>query len=240
MFNNDSQIFLSEGYLIKMSNKEFKLNFRDELAYALLDDLVPYYAKDEDSVVKKRLQILQGACMIFSEKGFHPTTTREIALACNISPGLMYHYVSSKDDMLYLAFKYIQADWNDHLSKPDVTEIKDPLEKLKKNFEKSIRWALENRDLLFLIYTESKYLNEKHLQAVKKIDSENVVGLFRNLLTELKQEKHSQEEIDELANLVAFQLAFYVLRGWNLKQKDVGKRTEFLMNFVVKGLGLDI
>ena len=40
--------------------------------------------------------------MILLEKGYNKTTVRDIAKACNMSHGSLYHYISSKRDILHL------------------------------------------------------------------------------------------------------------------------------------------
>ena len=49
----------------------------------------------------RRLQILDAALQVFSNKGFLAATNRDIAIAAGInSPGLIYHYFASKEDLL--------------------------------------------------------------------------------------------------------------------------------------------
>lgn len=50
-------------------------------------DLVPGSAKDRKLVEKKQRQIVEGACHLFFEKGFHGTNIREIAAECGMSMG---------------------------------------------------------------------------------------------------------------------------------------------------------
>ena len=58
--------------------------------------------KDERLVQKRRDQMINGAVALFNEKGFHRTTTREIARAAGFSIGTLYEYIRTKEDVLYL------------------------------------------------------------------------------------------------------------------------------------------
>src|SRR3954447_6404800 len=58
--------------------------------------------KDERLVQKRRDQMINGAVALFIEKGFHRTTTREIARAAGFSIGTLYEYIRTKEDVLYL------------------------------------------------------------------------------------------------------------------------------------------
>ena len=46
-------------------------------------------------------QILNAAAQLFAERGFHRTTTREIAQAANVSEGTLYNYFENKNDLLF-------------------------------------------------------------------------------------------------------------------------------------------
>lgn len=48
----------------------------------------------------RRTQILMGAAQIFSEKGFHKATTKEVAKAAGVSEGTIYNYFATKRDLL--------------------------------------------------------------------------------------------------------------------------------------------
>jgi len=61
---------------------ETRLNFKEQIAEA------------------RRTQILMGAAQVFSEKGFHRATTKEIAQAAEVSTGTIYNYFNNKRDLL--------------------------------------------------------------------------------------------------------------------------------------------
>ena len=67
------------------------------------------FSNDEELVKERRSEIINGAIEVFLKKGYEETTMAEIAKACDMSKGLLYHYVSSKDDILYL-IAYDQAE----------------------------------------------------------------------------------------------------------------------------------
>lgn len=71
---------------------------------------VPTQIKNQDLVVKRRRQIIDAAVRLFIEKGFHKTTTRQIAAAAGLPIGSMYEYVASKEDILYLVCDAIHAE----------------------------------------------------------------------------------------------------------------------------------
>jgi TetR/AcrR family transcriptional regulator, cholesterol catabolism regulator len=71
---------------------------------------VPTQIKNPELVKRRRRQIVDAAVQLFIEKGFHKTTTREIAKAAGFSIGSLYEYVASKEDVLYLVCDAIHAE----------------------------------------------------------------------------------------------------------------------------------
>lgn len=56
-------------------------------------------------VADRREQILDAAVRVFAEKGFDRATNRDIARAAGITPGLIYHYFASKEELLRSAME---------------------------------------------------------------------------------------------------------------------------------------
>jgi AcrR family transcriptional regulator len=63
---------------------------------------IPTQVKNPELVDRRRRQIADAAVQLFIEKGFHKTTTRQIAGAAGFSIGSLYEYFASKEDILYL------------------------------------------------------------------------------------------------------------------------------------------
>lgn len=60
----------------------------------------PAHSRRERRVAARRVQILDAAARLFAEKGFHRTTTKDIAEAADVSEGTLYNYFENKEDML--------------------------------------------------------------------------------------------------------------------------------------------
>ena len=57
-------------------------------------------SRREKRIARRLDQILDAAARLFAAKGFHRTTTREIAEAADVSEGTLYNYFDSKNDLL--------------------------------------------------------------------------------------------------------------------------------------------
>ena len=202
------------------------------------EDLRISSSKNLQLIEIKHQQIVDGACRVFFEKGYHPTTIRMIAKACGMSMGQLYHYIHSKDDVLYLVHKHMQRVWYDYIKKSDMEKIEDPSEKMTEALRYTLKFMNENRKLIQFIYTESKYLDRKHLHVVLEMAYNNVIGFWRSLLTEVNKRESVKGDIDFLASLIAFLLVFLPLRGWTLTGKAKRESTDSLVDFVLGGLGI--
>lgn len=76
--------------------------------------------KDESLIEKRRAQMIRGAVTLFKEKGFHRTTTREIAKAAGFSIGTLYEYIRTKEDVLYLVCDSIYDEVHSRLATIDM------------------------------------------------------------------------------------------------------------------------
>jgi AcrR family transcriptional regulator len=201
-------------------------------------DLIFASTKNAPLVENRHQQIVDGACKIFFEKGYHPTTIRDIARACGMSMGQLYHYIHSKDDVLYLIHKHMHKVWYDYLKRSNLEQIDDPVQKFKKALNQILQFQIENRKLIQFVYSESKYLDKKHFKVVLEMDYKNVIGFWRGLLEEVNNKIPVKGDLDILASLVAFTLVFLPLRGWTLRDKPIKKTLDSLHHFILRGLGV--
>jgi AcrR family transcriptional regulator len=194
--------------------------------------------QNAELIEKRNQQIVEGALSLFLTKGYHPTTIREIAAACNMSMGQLYHYITSKDDVLYLVHKHMQKVWYKYLKKSRMNEIDDPVDKLSEVLHHTMMFMIENKKLIQFVYSESKYLGEKHLKVVLKLDQKNVVDFWRNLLREVNKTKKIRGDTDFTGSIIAFLLSFLALRGWTMKDYPKEEQIDLLVDFILRGLGV--
>ncbi len=197
-------------------------------------------ALDRELTEKRQRQIVESASGVLFEKGYHRTSIRDIAAACGMSMGQLYHYISSKDDILYLIHVYSQEIWYEHLRDAGFQSITDPVARLARALRLSLEFIEGHRQLYLFLYTESKHLEREHLKLVLDLDDKNVVGFYRHLLADIPGLELDAARRDTAANLVAFIVVFLALRGWNLDTSRISAQVDFLMEFVFRGLGLQL
>ncbi len=75
-------------------------------------------------IAARRNQILDAAAAIFAEKGFHPTTTKDIARQAGVSDGTIYNYFASKNDLLLGIFDRMKETALQDVALPDTTDLR--------------------------------------------------------------------------------------------------------------------
>src|SRR5690606_22840577 len=109
--------------------------------------------KDESLIEKRRAQMIRGAVMLFKEKGFHRTTTRETAKASGVSIGTLYEYIRTKEDVLYLVCDSIYDEVHARLDALDIE--KGSLEVLVTALEHYYGLIDDMQDEFVVMYQES-------------------------------------------------------------------------------------
>jgi AcrR family transcriptional regulator len=71
---------------------------------------IPNPTRRQRRITQRLNQILGAAARLFASKGFHRTTTREIAEAADVSEGTLYNYFDSKNDLLIAIIARLAED----------------------------------------------------------------------------------------------------------------------------------
>ncbi|HWI47452.1 MAG TPA: TetR/AcrR family transcriptional regulator [Rummeliibacillus sp.] len=191
--------------------------------------------KDESLIEKRRTEMIQAAVRLFKEKGFHRTTTREIAKTAGFSIGTLYEYIRTKEDILYLVCNNIYLEVRKRLE--PIQQHEATVEGLISAINQYYLLVDDMQDEMLVMYQESKSLPKDALEYVLSKEIE-MVGLFENLLAgcvksgELEMPK---KEIKLLAHQIVLQGQAWSFRRWawrkNFKIEDYIKmQTKILLN----------
>lgn len=203
-------------------------------------DLIPSSAKSLTLIEEKQTRIVDAACKLLFKKGFHRTSIREIADACGMSMGQLYHYIASKDDILFLVAKHMQELWYEDLVAIGLEENEDSLARMIRILRATIHFPAKHKKLFQFIFSESKYLDKEHLEIILRMDERNITGSLKNLLEEVNRDYPMACDLDLAARFLTFITQFVALRGWNIKPWPVEQTEEFMVGFILRGLGLPV
>jgi AcrR family transcriptional regulator len=144
---------------------------------------IPTQVKNPDLVERRRRQIADAAVKLFIEKGFHKTTTRQIAGASGFSIGSLYEYFASKEDILYLVCELIHAEVERGVTEAmtAATGGRDALAELIREYFKVCD---RMNDFILLIYQESQSLPSQWQKRVLENEL-RITGLFVEALARI-------------------------------------------------------
>jgi TetR/AcrR family transcriptional regulator, fatty acid metabolism regulator protein len=102
---------------------------------------------------EKRRTILDAAARVFARKGFHTSRVGDIAEEAGVAHGLLYHYFSSKDEVLETIFR---EHWTTLLERVHEAEQTgdDPIEQLRAIAAAMFEGWLDEPDVVRVVVRE--------------------------------------------------------------------------------------
>jgi TetR/AcrR family transcriptional regulator, cholesterol catabolism regulator len=173
--------------------------------------------KDERLVRKRRTEMIKGAVNLFIEKGFHRTTTREIARASGFSIGTLYEYIRTKEDVLYLVCDSIYDQVSERLQ-IDLDNNNGTIESLKLAISHYFRVVDEMQDEVLVMYQEVKSLSRDALPYVLRKELE-MVAMFETVIKRCVENKEldlTEKQIKMIAHNIFVQGQMWGFRRWAL------------------------
>ena len=133
-------------------------------------------------VALRREQIATDAVRILVKKGYDRATIREIARACNMTMGMLYHYVGSKEDVLSLVMNHGVSRLAEACDKAFARlERVGASEALEHAITEYYRAVDKSQDLVLFTYQETKNLPREYQRSILDT-SLRVVHGFEDLM----------------------------------------------------------
>jgi len=181
---------------------------------------IPTHIKNSELVSQRRLQIIDAAVSLFIEKGFHKTTTREIARSAGISIGLLYEYVNSKEDVLHLVCEAIHGEVRQSVTKA-LRKTRGGRDAVREMIRQYFMVCHKMSDHILLIYQETRTLppqwKKKVLENEVKITSIFVKALEK-LATSGDLPSLDIESIELMAHNISVLGHMWTFRRWFLSR----------------------
>lgn len=181
------------------------------------EDQIHSSVKDQELIKKRREQIIEGAARLFQEKGFHRTTTREIAKESGFSIGTLYEYIRTKEDVLFLVCEWIHDQVRDQLIETMSVE-KPTKESLRETIRKFFYFMDTIQHEMLMLYQETKSLNKEKRKFILQ-QEQRVVQMMEKLLNLCLSKELNQKEITFLANNIVVGGHMWCFRRWLLHKE---------------------
>jgi len=177
------------------------------------------FSSDEALVKERRNRIVRCSTKVFTKKGYDRTNMRELAKACEVSAGRLYHYFGSKEEILYSIINSAtsqQAGSTEDYANELATA--SPTIALVELMRKFYEWHDDNQDITLFAYQETKNLPGNAQESI--FDSEaRILTVFEKLL--IKGMEEGEFNIDD-PRLVAHDIVVlghaWALRRWHLRK----------------------
>ena len=191
--------------------------------------------KDQELITRRHEQICDAALKLFTRKGFHQTSVRQIAAAAGLPIGTLYTYIQTKEDILYLIYRRIFGIFQQRML--EVTHgIEDASRRFKAALEATLKIYDEFQDVVLLLYQESHALSSRALRSLVDVDR-SYVSFFRQLLERgNRQGQFAVKDPNLVAISVLFLCAVWALKRWNLKTYQLPEVIEHLENLILHGI----
>jgi AcrR family transcriptional regulator len=171
------------------------------------------YAMARPKSPKKSKEIHGVVARLFAYRGYHHTSMREIARELDMNQSSLYHYLTSKEDVLFK----LMNDAMDHV----LVELKEICEKdlsaedkLKKVLHSYIRSYAGDQERLILLVNEMNSLTEPNrLILVEK--QRKYVQLIKSVLKELVDEDKMREIDPSVATFAFFGMVHYTIKWYH-------------------------
>jgi AcrR family transcriptional regulator len=197
---------------------------------------IPSQVKDPDLIERRRRQIVDAAVRLFVEKGFHKTTTREIARESGISTGLLYEYVSTKEDVLYLVCDAIHAEVEAAVAEA-VQRVSGGRNVLAAMIREYFLVCDRMSDHILLVYQETKALPEQWRNRVLE-NEVKLTNIFVNALGGLARSgdlpRLPHKSIELIAHNITVLGHMWTFRRWFLSrhftiEDYIRRQTDFIL-----------
>jgi len=170
------------------------------------------------SFMSNKKRILTAATALFASRGFDATSVRNIAEKAGLSVPGMFHYFSSKEEILY----EIMTIFMDNVYKK-IMEIYnadiDPIEKLSEICEFYVEQYAGHKHQLTILISERKSLIPEHRQRCINKERDYVKAL-KNLFKELTNRNLLKPMDNSILAFIFFGMVHWTYRWYNPEAKS--------------------
>jgi AcrR family transcriptional regulator len=191
----------------------------------------------EQLAAARRLQIIKAAAQLFAEKGFHRTTTHDIAEAAEVSEGTLYNYFESKDELL-LGIMEMLSDlpvMGDRLGEVESDDARGFLVEMMHQRRAIID---ENNAMLQSVLSEILVNPELRQRYYEKLIIPAISTLSQHVQTRIDQgQLRSLNDAYMVRTLMALMLGLFVLEvlGDPLIQSEWEELSQFVASLILEG-----
>ena len=166
----------------------------------------------EEHLEARREQILGAAIACFAEKGFHKTSMKDICNKSQLSPGAVYHYFESKDDIVEAVCR-LGEEQNGALFEQTRKlggSMREQVEFNLGGYRQMLKDPLAETYLKADIMFHAEVLTNERLRESGKRNYETILGHLQQVVESWQREGHANKALDPRATA---QVLFATVNG---------------------------
>lgn len=171
----------------------------------------------EGKELSKRARVLEVATKLFASRGFDGTPVRKIAEEAGLSVAGMFHYFSSKEEILF-DIVIVFLDEGLRKLRRICESDKDPVAKLEEVCEFFAEYFAGHQDQLRILSSEGKALSLEHQQVFKERQRQ-YVALIRRLLEDLVRQGVAKDIDPTVMAFLFFGMVLWTSHWYNPQGK---------------------
>jgi AcrR family transcriptional regulator len=145
-------------------------------------------------VSTRRSELTRAAARLFAEKGYHGTSTADLAQALGVQKGSLYAHIESKADLLWEVARDGAAAF--HAALDEVPEEGSALERIRLALRAHLRVVAEQLDVATVFVREWRYLEgERRNEFV--VERRRYEERFRALFREGREHGELRTDLDD-------------------------------------------
>jgi TetR/AcrR family transcriptional regulator, cholesterol catabolism regulator len=117
---------------------------------------------------RREREIFDAATDIFHRRGYADTSVEDIADAVGILKGSLYHYINSKEDLLFAILTEVHEDVDAMLQAAMQLEEADPLDRLLDYVHDQVSYNARNVKKIAVYYHDQNQLSPERLQEITR------------------------------------------------------------------------
>ena len=133
-------------------------------------------------VPDRRAHILKVANRLFSQKGYHSTSMRDLAAALGLTQGSLYNHFASKEELLFAIIDHVSDEFLAALE-PIAQSEASPIEKLRAAVRVHLQVIAENLETATVFLNEWKFLSPDYKERIKA-KRDRYEALFRAIIAQ--------------------------------------------------------
>lgn len=126
---------------------------------------------DQDLVAQRRQQLVSAATTLFGRNSYETTTMKEISKFAGFSSGLIYSYVQTKEDMLFLVLQNL-LDSYQYVIPKSLEKVVDPIERFCTAMRAYCQVVDANAEATLLAYRATKSISHERKAKIKSMELE--------------------------------------------------------------------